>query len=106
MSPLPPAEATELLYREAHYLDTQRWDDWLALYREDAEFWMPAWKDAHALTESPDSFSPTAASALAHDDAYWQRSARRAAESPDFEMFIVRRDGHGLGLGSAGRDTR
>lgn len=53
MSTLPPAEATELLYREAHYLDAQRWDDWLALYREDAEFWMPAWKDAHALTESP-----------------------------------------------------
>jgi ribosomal protein S18 acetylase RimI-like enzyme len=57
-----------------------------------------------ALTESPDSFSPTAASALAHDDAYWQRGAQRAAESPDFEMFIVRRDGHGLGLASAGRD--
>jgi ribosomal protein S18 acetylase RimI-like enzyme len=57
-----------------------------------------------ALTESPDSFSPTAASALAHDDAYWQRGAQRAADSPDFEMFIVRRGGHGLGLGSAGRD--
>lgn len=54
MSALPPAEATELLYREAHYLDAQRWDDWLALYREDAEFWIPAWKDVHALTESPD----------------------------------------------------
>jgi ribosomal protein S18 acetylase RimI-like enzyme len=57
-----------------------------------------------ALTESPDSFSPTAASALAHDDAYWQRGARRAAETADFEMFIVRRTGRGLGLGSAGMD--
>jgi len=57
-----------------------------------------------ALTESPDAFSPTAASALAHDDAYWQRGAQRAAESPDFEMFIVRRHGYGVGLGSAGRD--
>jgi ribosomal protein S18 acetylase RimI-like enzyme len=57
-----------------------------------------------ALTESPDSFSPTAASARAHDDAYWRRGAQRAADSPDFEMFIVRRNGEGLGLGSAGRD--
>jgi 3-phenylpropionate/cinnamic acid dioxygenase small subunit len=54
MNALPPPEALDLLYREAQYLDAQRWDDWLALYREDAEFWMPAWKDAHALTESPD----------------------------------------------------
>jgi ribosomal protein S18 acetylase RimI-like enzyme len=59
-----------------------------------------------ALTESPDSFSPTAASALAHDDDYWRRGAQRAADSPDFEMFIVRRDGHGLGLASAGRDEQ
>jgi len=54
MSALPPPEAASVLYREAHYLDAQRWDDWLALYREDAEFWMPVWKDAHTLTASPD----------------------------------------------------
>jgi len=54
MSALVPPEAAELLYREAHYLDAQRWDDWLALYREDAEFWMPAWKDVHTLTGSPE----------------------------------------------------
>lgn len=57
-----------------------------------------------ALTESPDSFSPTAESALARDDDYWRRGAQRAAESPDFEMFIVRRNGEGLGLASAHRD--
>lgn len=54
MSALAPPEAVDLLYREGHYLDAQRWDDWLALYCEDAEFWMPAWKDEHALTESPE----------------------------------------------------
>jgi len=57
-----------------------------------------------ALTESPDSFGPTAESARAHDDEYWRRGAQRAAESDDFEMFIVRRDGEGLGLASANRD--
>jgi ribosomal protein S18 acetylase RimI-like enzyme len=54
-----------------------------------------------ALTQSPDSFSPTAESALAHDDAYWRRGAQRAADAPNFEMFIVRRSGEGLGLASA-----
>jgi ribosomal protein S18 acetylase RimI-like enzyme len=57
-----------------------------------------------ALTESPDSFSPTAASARAHDDDYWRRGAQRAAEAANFEMFIVRQDGRGLGLASANRD--
>ena len=54
-----------------------------------------------ALTQSPDSFSPTVESALAHDDEYWRRSAQRAADAPNFEMFIVRRNGEGLGLASA-----
>ena len=31
-----------------------------------------------ALTQSPDSFSPTVESALAHDDEYWRRGAQRA----------------------------
>jgi 3-phenylpropionate/cinnamic acid dioxygenase small subunit len=32
----------EFLYREARLLDARRWDDWLALYSEDAVFWVPA----------------------------------------------------------------
>lgn len=46
-------QATELLYRQAYYLDTQRWDDWLALFAEDAEYWVPAWKGEHAPTDNP-----------------------------------------------------
>jgi 3-phenylpropionate/cinnamic acid dioxygenase small subunit len=49
------AAAQSVLYREALYLDTRRWDDWLALYAEDARFWMPAWTDEHTLSASPDS---------------------------------------------------
>jgi 3-phenylpropionate/cinnamic acid dioxygenase small subunit len=45
--------ATELLYREAHLLDAQEWDGWLALYMSDCEFWMPAWKSEHVLTDNP-----------------------------------------------------
>lgn len=46
-------QATELLYRQAYYLDTQRWDDWLALFTEDAEYWVPAWKGEHTPTDNP-----------------------------------------------------
>ena len=49
------AEAADLLYREGHFLDARRWDDWLALYCEDAVFWVPAWKGAHELVDSPDT---------------------------------------------------
>ena len=46
-------EVTELLYREALCLDEQRWDDWLALYTEDVEYWVPAWKGEHEPTGDP-----------------------------------------------------
>ena len=48
-----PPEILELLYREALCLDERRWDDWLALYTEDAEFWVPAWKGEHEPTGDP-----------------------------------------------------
>jgi 3-phenylpropionate/cinnamic acid dioxygenase small subunit len=48
------AEAEALLTREAVFLDRGDWDGWLALYTEDAIFWMPAWRDELSLTEDPD----------------------------------------------------
>jgi ribosomal protein S18 acetylase RimI-like enzyme len=59
-----------------------------------------------ALTESPDSFSPTAEEARSHDDDYWRRAAKRAESTEGFALFIVRRGGEGLGLGSAQRDDQ
>lgn len=47
-------DAEELLYREAWCLDERRWDDWLALYTEDARFWMPAWANETELTSDPE----------------------------------------------------
>ena len=49
VSPERMAATQSVLNREALYLDTQRWDDWLALYAEDARFWLPAWTDEHTL---------------------------------------------------------
>jgi 3-phenylpropionate/cinnamic acid dioxygenase small subunit len=49
------AAAADVLHREALYLDQRRWDEWLALYREDAEFWVPAWKSESEPTADPDN---------------------------------------------------
>ena len=46
-------QLTQLLYREARFLDDKEWDSWLALYHPDVEFWMPAWDDDDKLVENP-----------------------------------------------------
>lgn len=43
------------LYREARLLDDRQWDEWLECYRQDAEFWMPAWDDDDQLTRDPNA---------------------------------------------------
>lgn len=43
----------DLVYSEAKYIDQQRWDDWLALYLEEAEYWIPAWDREHELVTDP-----------------------------------------------------
>jgi 3-phenylpropionate/cinnamic acid dioxygenase small subunit len=47
------ATGAEVLYREALYLDTQRWDEWLAMYLEDCEYWIPPWKSEYEPTSDP-----------------------------------------------------
>ena len=37
------------------FLDERRWDDWLGLYHEQAEFWVPAWRDEDEATEDPEN---------------------------------------------------
>jgi 3-phenylpropionate/cinnamic acid dioxygenase small subunit len=43
----------EILNREAVYLDEQRWDEWLALFVPDCEYWVPSWKNEEELTSNP-----------------------------------------------------
>jgi len=45
--------ARDVLVREAVYLDEQRWDEWLALFTEDCEYWVPTWRTEDALTSNP-----------------------------------------------------
>lgn len=44
-----------LLYEEAASLDERRWDDWLALFEPDAEYWIPAWDSEDEHTRDPQS---------------------------------------------------
>jgi len=46
-------EVCNLLYEEAASIDEQRWADWLALYTDDAVFWVPSWDQEHQLTTDP-----------------------------------------------------
>lgn len=47
------ATGSELLHREGVLLDEQRWDEWLALFTADCEFWMPTWKSDEVLGSDP-----------------------------------------------------
>ena len=49
------ATASDLLFREAHCLDSRQWDEWLALYSEQCEFWVPAWKSEDVPTADPNA---------------------------------------------------
>jgi 3-phenylpropionate/cinnamic acid dioxygenase small subunit len=43
----------DLLNREAAFLDEQRWDEWLALFEPDCEYWLMAWDSEHELARDP-----------------------------------------------------
>ena len=45
--------AMALIYREAMYLDECRWADWLSLYTQECEYWMPMWKSEDERNADP-----------------------------------------------------
>ena len=49
------AVVQDLIAREGSALDEQRWDDWLALYQPDCEYWVPTWVDETRLAQDPQS---------------------------------------------------
>lgn len=54
MAALTRSQAEELLFREALLIDTRRYDEWLAMFTPDIEFWMPAWRNETETTTDPD----------------------------------------------------
>ena len=55
--------AAATIFREARLLDEGEWSDWVAMYREDAIYWVPAWLDEYETTTDP----ATQVSLLYHD---------------------------------------
>lgn len=47
------ATGSALLYRQGRLLDERRWQDWLALFTEDCQYWVPAWVSEQRQTEDP-----------------------------------------------------
>jgi len=77
--------ACRIVAREALLLDAQRWDEWLALYAEDARFWLPAWTGEHRLSASPErelSLIFCAARAGLEDRVWRVRSGLSVASRP------------------------
>lgn len=56
--------AAAILYREARLLDQGEWTEWVAMYREDAVYWVPAWLDEYQTTSDP----ATQVSLVYHDN--------------------------------------
>lgn len=55
MSDERSASVRDFLALEATLLDDQRWDEWLALFTPDVEFWIPAWDSETEYTQDPDT---------------------------------------------------
>lgn len=53
MSTISMADVAAFLYREARLLDDEQWDEWLACYDPEAQFWMPSWDDDDRLVSDP-----------------------------------------------------
>jgi len=45
----------KFLYNEAECLDEKKWDDWLTLFADDCEYWLPSWHNEHEYTKDPNN---------------------------------------------------
>ncbi len=49
------SDGRALLELEGCYLDEHRWDDWIALFHPQCEYWVPTWTDDESLARDPRS---------------------------------------------------
>ena len=79
----------QFLYREAWLLDRQRLEEWLALYTEDATYWVPLERDQK---------EPLEASSIIHDDrTLLELRVRQAAHPRAFARLPAARTSHVVG---------
>lgn len=55
MSEAVRLSVSNFLLLEAKLVDSRKWDDWLELFAEDAEYWIPAWKSELEPTVDPNT---------------------------------------------------
>jgi ethylbenzene dioxygenase subunit beta len=68
-----PGDIEQFLYHEAHLLDTQQFEEWLALFTDDATYWVPL--------EQGQS-DPLETSSIIHDDRTLLELRVRQARHP------------------------
>jgi benzoate/toluate 1,2-dioxygenase beta subunit len=82
-------EIRQFLYREAWLLDRNRLEEWLALYTEDATYWVPLERD---------QADPLEASSIIHDDrTLLELRVRQAAHPRAFARLPAARTCHLVG---------
>ena len=74
------------LYRECRLLDDQQWDEWLACYHPQVQYWMPSWDDDGQLITDPQReisliFYPTRQGL--EDRVFRIKTERSSATMPD-----------------------
>jgi 3-phenylpropionate/cinnamic acid dioxygenase small subunit len=55
MHDLRAQSVCDLLSLEAALVDDQKWDEWLKLFTEDVEYWVPAWESETEHSQDPGS---------------------------------------------------
>lgn len=68
-----------LIQREARCLDLQRWEEWLSLFTEDCEYWVPA---------SPDQESPKTRVSLFYEDRTLMETRIRRLKHPAAHSLV------------------
>lgn len=56
---IPVQEFEQFIFGEVRCIDERRWDDWLALFDEDGDYWIPL---------SPDDENPNESLSIAYED--------------------------------------
>ncbi len=78
---------------EGMLLDTRSWDEWLALYEADCEYWVPMWDDSGVPTSDPNkelSLIYYESRSGLDDRVFRIKTGKSSASTPDFRTTHMR----------------
>ncbi len=91
MKSLAPVE--QFVQHEAQLLDDRNWDEWLALFEQDVEYWVPMWDDDGTPTTDPQtelSLIYYQSRSGLEDRVFRVRGGRSSASMPLFRTCHIR----------------